>query len=234
MKLSEYNAKWEKYRFSDFFHRVEGKKRHEQFPNTIINEYYKRTSEQSNYKILRDVIDDTRLSRRVEIPRSDCGVVHLRTGDVINNSEFTVEQFLSNFRYYQYNHEKDEYKKQEWNSYVKPISYYATVLSKLKQLNITNVSFSYNLDWNPYTTSKTRKIYHRSYSNKKSIEYVQKICDFFIMNSFNILTYECKDMDYDFIYMCNSNVFVPSGGGLSETISNVVKLNGGIVVSGSN
>jgi len=228
---SNHDINWGKYRFNDFFHRVEGKKRHEKFPNTIIYEYYKKTSEPSNYKILLDVIDKVQSIQKIEMPKDDCCVIHIRAGDVINNSEFTVDQFLSNKRYYQYNHEKGEYKKQEWNQYVKTIKYYETIVNKLKKLNINNVSFSYNLNFNPFPPPKTREISQRSNNNEKSIEYVQKINDFFIKNSFNIIKYECKDVDYDFIYMCNSSFFVPSGGGLSRTISNIVKLKGKTVIS---
>ena len=216
---------------SDFFHLPEGKRRYEKFPNTIIYEYYKLTSEQSNYKILCDVIDRVQSIRKVEIPRSDRCVVHLRTGDIIDNSEFTVDQFLSKKRYYQYDHDKGDYIRKEWNNYVKPMSYYAAVAKKLRKLDIKDVSFSYSLNFNPFATSKTRKIYRRSDSAEKSSQYVQKIWDFFLEDSFNIVAYECKDIDYDFIYMSNSSFFVPSGGGLSKTVSEIVKLKGKTVIS---
>ena len=222
---------WEKYRLSDFFHHPEGKKRYEKFPNTIIYEYYKKTSEQSNYKILCDVIDRVQSIRKIEIPKNDRCVVHLRTGDIIDNSEFTVDEFLSEKRYYQYNHDEGDYIKNEWNNYVKPMSYYATVAKKLKNIKVNDVSFSYNLNFNPFATSKRRKIYQRSNSTEKSSEYAQRIKDFFLEKSFNIVKYECKDIDYDFIYMCNSCFFVPSGGGLSKTVSKIVKLKGKTVVS---
>lgn len=222
---------WGKYRLSDFFHHREGRKRHEQFPSTIIYEYYKKTSEQSDYKTLCDVIDRVQSIRKVEMPRSDHCVVHLRTGDVIDNSEFTVDQLLSEKRHFQYDHNTREYKKEEWNNYVKPMSYYATVAKKLKKRNINDISFSYNLDFNPFATSKTRKIFHRSNNTDKSSEYVERIKGFFLEKSFNIVNYECKDIDYDFIYMSNSCYFVPSGGGLSKTVSKIVTLKGNTVVS---
>ncbi len=229
--ISNHDTNWEKYRLSDFFHHVEGEKRYEQFPNTIIYEYYKKTSEQSNYKILRDVIDNVKSVRGIESPKHDCCIIHIRAGDIIDNGEFTVDQLLSEKRYFVYNHKKGEYIKKEWNNYNRTLKYYATIVNKLKKLKINNVSFSYNLNFNPFPTSAKRKIYHRAKNNEKSIEYVQKIKDFFIMNSFNIVEYECKDIDYDFIYMCNSFLFVPSGGGISKTVSNIVKLKGKTVVS---
>ena len=131
---SDHDGSWAQYRLGDFFQFPEGKKRHKKFPGTIIHEYYQRTSEPSNYKVLRDVIDDVRSIREIEIPRSDCCLIHLRTGDVIDNSEFTVDEFLSKKRYYQYNHEKGAYKKEQWNQYVKTGKYYERVVKKLKKL----------------------------------------------------------------------------------------------------
>ena len=229
---SDHDGSWAKYRLGDFFQFPEGKKRHKKFPGTIIHEYYQRTSEPSNYKVLRDVIDDVRSIREIEIPRSDCCLIHLRTGDVIDNSEFTVDEFLSKKRYYQYNHEKGAYKKEQWNHYVKTGKYYERVVKKLKKLKIGHVSFSYNLDFNPFATSESRRKYHRSENNDKSVEYVQRINDFFIKESFDVVRYERKDVDYDFIHMCNSSFFVPSGGGLSEMIVQMVQLKGKKVVKG--
>ena len=229
---SKQDIKWEKYRFNDFFRGVEGQKRHERFPNTIIYKYYKRTSEQSNYEVLSDVIDSVQKSRRIEMPETDCCVIHLRTGDVIDNGEFSVDQLLSKNRYYQYRHGQGGYIEEPWNSYVKTLKYYEDVVSKLQKFGIKKVSFSYNLEWNPYAESKNRKIYLRSYSNEKSTEYVRRICDLFAEHSFNIVPYQCKDMDYDLVYMCHSSVFVPSGGGLSSTIAKIVTRRGNRVVYG--
>lgn len=228
---SDQHGSWAKYRLADFFQFPEGKKRHADFPGTIIHEYYQRTSEPSNHKVLRDVIDEIQSTRGIEIPRSDCCVIHLRTGDVIDNSEFTVDEFLSKARYYVYDHEKGAYKKKRWNQYVKTSKYYERVSRKLQKLKIGQVSFSYNLDFNPFTTSNSRG-YHRSESNEKSMEYVQRIHDFFVKESFDVLRYERKDVDYDFIHMCNSSFFVPSGGGFSRLIAQMVKLKGKNVVKG--
>lgn len=228
---SDHHPNWEKYRLSDFFHHPEGAKRFEKFPNTVIHEYYRRTSEQSNYRVLCDVIDRVRSFREIETPEKNRCVIHLRTGDVIDNSEFSVDQLLSEERYFQFDHEKGDYIRKRWNQYVKPLSYYVEVSKKLKRLRIDNLSFSYSLDFNPFATSRRRKIYERSESTEKSSEYVERIKDFFRENSFHMVPYEPRDIDYDFIFMCNSNYFVPSGGGLSATISHIVKLKGKTVIS---
>ena len=217
---------WANYRLGDFFHRPEGKRRHGQFPGTIIDQYYMRTSEQSDYDVLHEVIDEVRSARQVEAPGGDCCVVHLRTGDIIDNSEFTVDELLAKKRYFQLNSEK-KYIRQDWNQYVKTMKYYAEVAKKLKKLGITRLSFSYNLD---FFVAGSRK-YDRPANHDKSAEYVQRIHEFFRERSFEVIKYECRDVDYDFIYMCGSRFFVPSGGGLSRTISNIVSLKGNTVVS---
>ena len=228
---SDHGEIWAKYRLADFFWFSEGKKRHKKFPGTIIHEYYQRTSEPCDYKVLRDVIDDVRSIREIEIPKNDCCVIHLRTGDIIDNSEFTVDEFLARKRYYVYDHEKNTYKKKPWNQYVKTGKYYERVMKKLRKLKIGQVSFSYNLDFNPFSKTKTRG-HHRSENNGKSIEYVQRIHDLFVKESFDVVRHDRHDVDHDFIHMCNSSFFVPSGGGLSRMIVQMVKLKGGKVVKG--
>ena len=228
---SNQTPNWGQYRLSDFFHFEEGERRHEEFPNTIIYEYYKRTSEQSDYKTLCEVMDHVQSIRRIAPPETDRCVIHLRTGDVIDNSEFTVDQLLEEQRYYQYDHDKEDYIRKPYNAYVKPMSYYEKVARELQRLDIKAVSFSFKLDFNPFPIGTRRKIYQRSESTEKSSEYVQRIKGFFLENSFDIINYEGRDIDYDFVYMCNSSFFVPGGGGLSRTVSKVVELKGKTVVS---
>lgn len=229
--MSENNVNWGKYRLGDFFHLPEGKKRHERFARTVINRYYTRTSESSNYKVLNDVIDEVQALRKIEIPRNDCCVMHLRTGDIINNSEFTIDQFFTKKRYFQRDPKNGKYIKAEWNNYVKNQKYYTRVIKRLKGLRIDNISFSYNLDFNPFADSETSGRYQCNKNNDKSLEYVQRIKSLFSKNSFNVINYECQDVDHDFIYMCNSRFFVPSGGSLSKTIARIVELKHNIVVT---
>ena len=61
--------------------------------------------------------------------------------------------------------------------------------------------------------------------NKKYLEEIKKILE---KHGFN---YELRnrDPDEDFYYMCNSKNFVSSGGGFSQKISEIVKMNGGMV-----
>lgn len=227
---SDGDMDWGKYRLGDFFHLPEGKKRHGKFPGTVIDEYYKRTSKPSDYEVLRDVIDAVRSNRRIRTPDDDCCVIHLRTGDVINLSEFTVEQSLAEKRYFQVN-EKGKYVKAEWNQYVKTMRYYEAVAKKLRALGINRLEFSYSLDFKPFRSSKHGPIRDGVDSQARSVEYVQRVKDFFVGRSFDIATHDLADADHDFIYMCNSSFFVPSGGGFSKTIARIVKLKGGRVVT---
>ena len=227
---SEVEPDWATYRLGDFFHLPEGRKRHGKYPGTIIDEYYKRTSSRSDYAVMREVIDDVRSIRGIETPKADCCVVHLRTGDIIDTSEFSVDQTLEKKRYYQMD-EKGKYIKAKWNQYAKTMRYYVAVAKKLKKLGIRKLEFSYRLDFTPFPDLDRSLMFGRVGDHEKSAEYVRKINGFFIGESFEVVRYDSKDADHDFIYMCNSGFFVPSGGGFSKTIARMVKLRGGTVVS---
>ena len=227
---SDGDTDWATYRLGDFFHLPEGRKRHGKYPGTIIDEYYKRTSSRSDYAVMREVIDDVRSIREIETPKADCCVIHLRTGDIIDTSEFSVDQTLEKKRYYQMD-EKGRYIKARWNQYAKTMRYYVAVAKKLKRLGVKRLEFSYRLDFAPFPDLDRSRMFGRVGDHQKSAEYVRKISDFFIGESFDVVRYESKDADHDFIYMCNSGHFVPSGGGFSKTISRMVKLKGGAVVS---
>lgn len=221
---------WATYRLGDFFHLPEGRKRHGKYPGTVIDEYYKRASVPSDYEVMREVIDDVRSIRGIETPQGDHCVIHLRTGDIIDSSEFSVDETLAKKRYYQID-EKGRYIKAAWNQYAKTMRYYVAVAKKLKKLGIKRLEFSYRLDFTPHPDLDRSRMFGRVGDHQKSAEYVRKITEFFIGESFEVVRYECRDADHDFIYMCNSGFFVPSGGGFSKTIARMVKLNGGTVVS---
>ncbi len=222
---------WAKYRMSDFFRKPEGLKRHKKFPGTLIDKYYQRTDQSSDFSHLLPVIEELRYIREIEHPSPRHCVVHLRTGDVIDNSEFTVEEFLQTERYYQFNHEQSEYKLQSWNQYVRTAQYYRNVIDELQKNEVEHVQFVYNLNFNPFETTGTR-FRRRSNNSNKSVEYVESVLNMFASANFNVVDYPRRDADYDFIYMSYSKFFVPSGGHFSRDIATVVEMRGNTVVSG--
>lgn len=223
---------WKKYRLADFYYREEGKKRYKQFPGTIINEYYQKTSRPKNRKVLIEIVGKMQEDRQIKKPSTDCCIIHLRTGDIINNSEFSVDQLMSEKRYFQRNRKNGKYIKANWNQYVKTKQYYLLVAEKLKKINIKKVLFLYNLDFNPFADSETSGRYQCNLNNEKSAKYVEEVKSIFIKNSFKIVEYKCQDVDYDFIYMCSSEIFVPSGGGFSRLIEEIVKSREKTIITG--
>ena len=223
---------WKKYRLADFFYQQEGEKRHKRFPGTIIHEYYQKTSQPNNRKILIEVIEKMQADRQIIKPSPDCCIIHLRTGDIINNSEFSVEQLMSKKRYFQKNAKTGSYIKANWNQYVKTKQYYILAAERLKRINIKKVSFLYNLDFNPFADSETNGKYPCNLNNEKSARYVEEVKSIFIKNSFEIDEYKGQDVDYDFIYMCCSEFFIPSGGGFSRLIKEILKLRKKTIITG--
>ena len=60
-----------------------------------------------------------------------------------------------------------------------------------------------------------------------------KIKSFFADHGFECHTRINEDPDEDLLIMSNSKYFIPSGGGFSRIITNIVKLKGGVVIPSS-
>lgn len=61
--------------------------------------------------------------------------------------------------------------------------------------------------------------------NKKFLEKIKQLCKKY----FTEVILRNTDPDSDFIFMCSSKIFIKSGGGFSRYISNIVKMNNGII-----
>ena len=59
--------------------------------------------------------------------------------------------------------------------------------------------------------------------NKKFLEKIKQLCKKY----FTEVILRNTDPDSDFIFMCSAKIFIKSGGGFSEYISNIVRMNGG-------
>ena len=176
------------------------------YPNSIATEYMRTTDDKSDYSILLDIISKRKTTHQYE----DRVVIHLRLGDVINNSEYTVDQFLNNPTYYYHTNEMK-------TNYVKTIRYYQKVIDKLRKLGINKAIFITG--------------FHQGTDHTKSLEYLSKLTLYFQSQGFQCTSRINLDPDDDFLIMCNSKYFVPSGGGFSKIITEIVKRKGGIVVT---
>lgn len=176
------------------------------FPDSIASEYMKTTNENNRYDILMDLVEK-RTHDAKQVPPSDLLVIHLRIGDIIDNTTYTVKEFLS--RYVRSN---------IGVNYVKPLSYYAEVAKEAKALNLRSVTLigGFHLPLR---------------SHKKSLAYVRKVREFFESQGFQVNERIDLNADDDFIYMCNAQYFTPSGGGYSKIVKEIFKLKGKTLIA---
>ena len=171
------------------------------YPKSIATEYMRKTDEDYKLDVLTSIIksrtDEKHLSYQNSI------IVHLRTGDVVDKSEYSVDQLLSGER--------------AWNGrfYVKPLSYYVNIVRKLKQScpqchNITILT----------------GFHYKKLNTDKSVQYINRIQNFFENNEYTVVVRKDGDPDDDFLIMCNSKYFVKGGGGFSDIISKIVQERG--------
>lgn len=171
------------------------------FSDSVASEYMKKTTKKADYDTLHKII--IQRSKNIEVPILNELVIHLRLGDVIDNSPYSVEELLQKQRAYITPYSR---------SYVKPMSYYEDILDKIKDYNIHHITLVGGV------------------KNKKNDDYVSRIKEFFERNGYRVElrisnNFEWENADDDFLYMCNSKFFVPSGGNFSKIICELVNRN---------
>ena len=77
-------------------------------------------------------------------------------------------------------------------------------------------------------------ITYHSYNYVISLQYVNHIKQLFENNGFKCTTRINENADEDFLIMCNSKYFVPSGGGFSSIIKQMVILKGELLLKNKN
>ena len=215
------NSSWYKYRLGDMFQSVfrrdDGKSNYSYhkyaFPDSIAVEYMDKARYiESNYSLLIEILDNrTKLFMDKDILNEldETLVVHLRTGDVIENTPYTPYQILtSNFPIFTKEISK------RLNKYVRDLMWYEW---KIKQ-----ISKFKNLKKALIITG-----FHKGTEFERSIKYIALITKLFEFNGFNISLRINKNPDNDFIIMCNSKYFLKSGGGFSNVIYRIVQEKGG-------
>jgi hypothetical protein len=176
-----------------------------QFPDSIASEYMRRTNENNRYDILLDILKE-RTVNESQTPPKDMLLIHLRIGDVIDNTPYMAKDFLSRQIYF------------GGTAYVKPLSYFQKILEEAKRRSITSITLIGG--------------FHLSLKSKnKSLEYVKQIREFFEKNGMTTSERIDSPPDEDFIYLCNATYYTPSGGGFSSLIRKIVELKGNTIIS---
>jgi hypothetical protein len=173
------------------------------YPYSIAIEYLSKTKESSNLPILLEVIK----RRKKECPEENTLIIHLRIGDVIDHTHYTINDFL-------YNNIGLPLENGSKGYYVKPLQYYKTAFASFE--NIDNIVLVGG--------------FHMNYENRsKSHKYVQEIAYFFEQYNVTVEKRINGDPDEDFVYMCHAKNFIPSGGGYSLLIAKLVQMQNGKV-----
>ena len=174
------------------------------FPNSIASEYMLQTDEVNNLNILKNIV--IKRTTPELTPNYNTLIIHLRIGDVIDTSEFSVDDFL---------HSQKKYI--SGKAYVNPLSFYKINLNIIRNKPIEKIILVGG--------------YHTGDEHFKSEEYVQRIKNFFEDNGYIVSTRINNPADDDFIYMSNVKYFISSRGGFSQLTYNMVKLLGGETIN---
>ena len=180
-------------------------------PNNSIGKEYKNSTNQINdYKTLNQIIKE-RSKNMINKPGDNDLVIHIRLGDVIENSCYTVNDYWTSVE----NLNNIGPDISPHIIYIKNKYYYKNLELNIKNLNIKNIILV--------------TFFHRSKTFNKSIEYLENIKNIF--KEYNIIERINKDIDEDFIFCSLSKYFIGSGGGFSHVIGNLVELNGNFVLN---
>ena len=159
------------------------------FPSSIIYKYLIHSKGKTgNYNILTDIVYKHHNLIQHKLNRNTV-LIHIRLGDVIEESPYSVDDHLSN---------NIEFK--HYGQYVFPISYFQT---QLKKFNVENIIF---VTGNHFKHIKLTK----------STEYIKKLTQFFKNIGYNCSTMSNTDADIDFLYLCLCDNLITTGGGFSK------------------
>ena len=188
---------WRKWNDSDKYHL-------DNFPNSIASRYLKLTDDISNFKILKDIVKNTKfINKDLKLSYDYC-LLHLRLGDVIDNDIWTVDQFLEEERVNDYYQRK----------IVKPKKYFIEKINKLKKYKIDNLVIIAGSHMNLQSFAK-------------SYEYIDKIKKIFSYHFKNIKIFYGNHPDDDILLSYYAKYFIPSTGGYSFLLKH---LTNGIVI----
>ena len=169
------------------------------YKDSIAYNYLKRSNKTKDYDLLYTILKEK--SKNNKIPDEDTIVIHVRTGDVIDDRDIDLE---SSF--------KDE---NFTNHYIKSFKYYKDNLEKEKEIKKILIVTGF----------------HRMGKKTKSKEYINRLkLELEKINYEVKLSINEFSADEDFIFMSMSKYFLKSGGNYSKLINEMVKRNGGNIL----
>ena len=176
------------------------------YPDSLAVAYMKETQKSDDYETLFKLIEGPKWKSKTPSQDFDHTLfIHLRVGDILDQSPFTVAEHLDR---HINNHNGVQY--------VRPLSFYEDIQTKLPP-TVTRVILVTGF----HTPEK---------STNKSLKYMRKINEFFEEKGYITSDPQIDNPpDEDFLLMSNAKFFARSGGGYSLLISEMVKKRNGIV-----
>jgi len=161
----------------------------DQFPNTLAAKYLEQTSDEYNTAVLAKVVS------KYPVAHSDCIVLHLRVGDVIDGERYSPEELVEKARFI------TRFPLLDRTNYVPSWPNIRKQLDKTgENKNITIVA----------------GVHYDSNGNKKSCKYIQLIKKHLEDEGYNVTLQLGGHPDEDFAQMCNASILITSGGGFGE------------------
>ena len=167
------------------------------YPKSIVSNYFAMTSDESNIEVLASIVK----KRSEQLSAIQGCALHLRIGDVMEGSDYTVSEFLDQPRL--------TYPNKLWSQYVTCWR-----------------SIEYCLDH--HVQSRSITIFAGAHSSwvsdfPKSCQYINTIQYLLEQKGYKVSRRLGEDADEDFVLMSTAPYFIQSGGGYSRLINKVRK-----------
>lgn len=175
-------------------------------PKDSIGDKYLKMSNNTprKLKILQKIVNDyDKNINHISSPHEV--VMHLRVGNVVEHDIRSVDKLLLKPCI-------AKGKKLSKQIYVYPLEYHLLLQKAYKKKNLNKLTIICGG--------------HMCVETRKSKEYINKIKKSWVNNGYEVKVLITNNADNDFVYMCRSKYFIPSGGGFSMKIQNIRELNG--------
>lgn len=192
------------------------------FPNSIANKYINQCRNNKFIPSSKNIHSFTILNKIIkeydyEKPNHLTCIISLRLGDVLDKSNYSVEEHLKD-------NLSSECKSIDDVQRIQPLSFFKKKIDKLKS--------EYNFIKNINIITSFHKSEEADEGSKKSREYLNIIRELFESNNFNVELNinSCESFEYvdkDFIYFCNAKyiIFSDSNSTFSEAVKGLILLN---------
>jgi len=145
--------------------------------------------------------------------KNEGAVVHIRMGDVIDDSNHSLEDMMTHRTYFY------DGKESPWNMYVMPLDHYRYIADQITP------GHPVILVGAPHAPgSKRGRVFY------ESCRYTFAVAAYLEQKGHNVQLRIGHLPDDDFVFFVNSKLFVPGGGRYSKQAADLVRLNGGRVL----